>query len=280
MNQARARAAQDPGERIQQLLDDLQASAGPAVWRKVEALVQDLTALYGDGLRTLIDRAEISSERLCAAAEDRALHALLVLHGLHPLPIEERIRRALEQVRPYLGSHAGDVELLSVDEAGRATLRLLGTCRGCPSSRQTVEGMLRRAVEDAAPELTAIDVEGVAGAEQSAPSARATARWTQLPGIPALSSGERCALEVEGVPVLLLGGANNVLAYRNVCPGCGTRLDGATLAAAELVCAGCGRRFDVVHAGRAVDAPGPHLQPFPVLRDPDGVRISLPGAAR
>ena len=53
------------------------------------------------------------------------LGGLLLLHGLHPLGVEERVLQALEDVRPYLRSHGGNVELVEVSE-GVARLRLHG----------------------------------------------------------------------------------------------------------------------------------------------------------
>jgi nitrite reductase/ring-hydroxylating ferredoxin subunit len=105
------------------------------------------------------------------------------------------------------------------------------------------------------------------------------ARWTDLEGVPPLPEGKRCAIELQGVPILLIGGARNQLAYRNQCPACGARLDGAMLEEPVLVCAGCGRQFDVAKAGRALDAKGPHLEPFPLLHENGSLRISLPVAS-
>ena len=47
---------------------------------------------------------------------------MLLLQGLHPFEVEDRVRQALESVRPYLRSHGGNVELIEVD--GIARLRL------------------------------------------------------------------------------------------------------------------------------------------------------------
>jgi Fe-S cluster biogenesis protein NfuA len=87
--------------------------------------------------------------------------ALLALHGLHPWSVEERVNRALDQVRPYLGSHAGGVTLVGIDDEGVVRLQLEGSCDGCPSSLQTVRTAVEGAVADAAPEVTAVEVEGV-----------------------------------------------------------------------------------------------------------------------
>jgi Fe-S cluster biogenesis protein NfuA len=71
------------------------------------------------------------------------------------------VRQALDDVRPYLGSHGGDVELLGIDD-GVARLRLGGTCNGCPSSTVTLRSAIEEAVMRAAPELERIHAEGVA----------------------------------------------------------------------------------------------------------------------
>jgi len=85
----------------------------------------------------------------------------LVVHDLHPLDLETRVARALERVRPYLGSHGGDVKLLGVED-GVVLLRLEGSCQGCPSSTVTMKLAIEKAIEEAAPEILRIEVEGVA----------------------------------------------------------------------------------------------------------------------
>jgi Fe-S cluster biogenesis protein NfuA len=93
--------------------------------------------------------------------EDELVASLLVLHDLHPKDTETRVVEALDQVRPYLGSHAGGVELLGIDQGGVVHLRLEGSCDGCPSSVQTVKLAIERAIEEAAPEVTAVEVENL-----------------------------------------------------------------------------------------------------------------------
>jgi Fe-S cluster biogenesis protein NfuA len=58
-----------------------------------------------------------------------------------------------------LAQHGGDVELLDLDaDAGAVLLRLLGSCDGCPSSAITLQMAVERAITEAAPEITRIDV--------------------------------------------------------------------------------------------------------------------------
>jgi nitrite reductase/ring-hydroxylating ferredoxin subunit len=80
-------------------------------------------------------------------------------------------------------------------------------------------------------------------------------------------------------------GDGTTYAYRPECPGCAGSLehgslDSAGLVGAELTCPGCGHRYDVVRAGRCVDAPELHLEPVPLLVDDAGlVRVALRTAA-
>jgi Fe-S cluster biogenesis protein NfuA len=90
--------------------------------------------------------------------------SLLVLHDLHPRSTAERVLAALETVRPYLGSHAGDVEYLGLDPDNVVRLRLAGSCDGCPSSAVTVNLAIEKAIEEAAPEVIRVEVEGVTSA--------------------------------------------------------------------------------------------------------------------
>lgn len=131
--------------RIERLLAQLE----PAESEVVQAIVE----LYGEALRRLLAGAD--PER------DELLSHLLLVHDLHPVDVETRVRRALDEVRPYLGSHGGDVELLAVED-GVARLRLEGTCNGCPSSSVTLRTAIEEAVLSAAPELEQIEADGVA----------------------------------------------------------------------------------------------------------------------
>jgi Fe-S cluster biogenesis protein NfuA len=91
---------------------------------------------------------------------------------LHPLGLEERVRQALEGVRPYLRSHGGNVELLEVRD-GVVRLRLQGNCHHCPSSALTMQQTVEEAIFGKAPEVTAVEVEG---ADEEPPPSRDGAR--------------------------------------------------------------------------------------------------------
>ncbi len=148
------------GEAIEQRLEALQARADPRVFDQAVELLQLVTELYGAGLERVMDLASAHAPDLVARiTADDLLASLLVANGLHPDDVHVRIAKALDGVRPFLAGHGGDVELLDVDErVGAVYLRLLGSCDGCPSSAITLRATVERAIIDAAPEITIIDV--------------------------------------------------------------------------------------------------------------------------
>ena len=143
---------------IEALLDRLDALPDAAARETATETVQALVALYGEGLRAVIERVGPAQAR--ALAEDELVAHLLLLHGLHPSPVEQRVREALDGVRPYLESHGGNVELLGVDD-GVVRLRLQGSCEGCPASAMTLKLAIEEAVLSAAPDVDAVEAEGV-----------------------------------------------------------------------------------------------------------------------
>jgi Fe-S cluster biogenesis protein NfuA len=126
----------------------------------VEA-IQALFELYGEGLRRIVNQAVQSHaiELLAGHKEDELISHLLLMHDLHPDSIETRVQQALDEVRPYMESHGGNVELLGV-EAGVAYLRLVGSCHGCMASSTTMKLAVEKAAHKFAPELVAIEAEG------------------------------------------------------------------------------------------------------------------------
>src|SRR5215471_1094605 len=151
------------GARIEELLTSLRARGGAAA-DTAEELVRLLVGMYGDGLAAIMavlaEEGEAGRAIVDRLTADPLVEGLLLLHGLHPLDVDERIQRALDRVRPYLGSHAGGVQYLGVRD-GVARLRLEGSCHGCPSSTVTVRLAIEGAVQDAAPEVAEVVVEGM-----------------------------------------------------------------------------------------------------------------------
>jgi Fe-S cluster biogenesis protein NfuA len=149
------------GDRIEQMLDDLEARADPRLYDQASEILRLVVELYGAGLTRTV---ELGCERdpglMDVLAGDELVGSLLLVHGLHPESLDQRVEGALARVRPLLAAHGGDAELVGIDaEAGMVRLRLLGNCDGCPSSAVTLRLAVEQAVVAAAPEIVGIEVD-------------------------------------------------------------------------------------------------------------------------
>jgi Fe-S cluster biogenesis protein NfuA/nitrite reductase/ring-hydroxylating ferredoxin subunit len=278
------------GDRIQTLLD-ASSSGGAAARQRAEQLVREVTDLYGAALERMMGVALAANPDLAGRfAADDLVASLLLVHGLHPYDVERRVSEALDSVRPYLGSHGGDVSLLGVND-GVVRLQFQGSCKSCPSSSVTLELAVEDAVRAAAPEIESIEV---VAAEKAASASvipaeslmtrvhgnghHATA-WQPVPELAELADGEVGGFRVAGVTALVCraGGreGGGIYAYRDRCPACTGTLAGAQLSGAVLKCPGCGAGFDVVHAGAGVGGDS-HLDPIPVLVHDGVLSMAVP----
>jgi Fe-S cluster biogenesis protein NfuA len=157
--------AQAAGERVEALLAELRSHAGPQVAGTAEELVSCLVELYGAGLaeivRILGEDADAGPLLLDKLAADPLVESLLLVHDLHPLETGARVRRAVDQVLPQLGSHAGEIEYRGLDDQGIVHLRLERGGHGCHSSAASVQAAIEQAVAQAAPEAAGVDIEVV-----------------------------------------------------------------------------------------------------------------------
>ncbi|MGQ4597658.1 NifU family protein [Nocardia sp. R6R-6] len=280
----------EAGERIETLLEA--SSAGGALAReRAEQLVREIVELYGAGLTRMLRL--LDAEAIERLARDDLVASLLLVHGLHPHDVHTRVRTALDSVRPYLGSHGGDVHLVGITD-GVVRLDLAGSCRSCPSSAVTLELAVEDAVRAAAPEIESIEV--VAAAPESAgviPADSLLSRvrsgghrsgsWVAVPELAELRAGEVGGFTVAGLAVLACRVGADVYVYLDHCPGCDNSLAGAALQRrvgfpvgdAVLRCPTCRARYDVVHAGARVDGDG-HLEPLPVLLRSGELSVAVP----
>jgi Fe-S cluster biogenesis protein NfuA/nitrite reductase/ring-hydroxylating ferredoxin subunit len=285
------------GDRIQTLLDSC-AAGGAAAHERAQQLVREVVGLYGAGLERIMQLTQDSdpdstqtpslAERLAA---DDLVASLLLVHGLHPHDVHRRVSDALDRVRPYLGSHGGDVDLLEVTddpEGGRVLLAFRGSCKSCPSSAVTLELAVEDAVRAAAPEISSIEVVTPEPATKSAsvipaesllahvhsngPSnGHSATTWHPVPEMAELAPGEVAGFGIAETVVVACRVGEALFTYRDHCPVCDDSLAGAELRGALLRCPRCLTDFDVVHAGAGVaDGSQLHLDPIPLLTR-DGV---------
>jgi Fe-S cluster biogenesis protein NfuA len=71
--------------------------------------------------------------------------------------LETRVEQTLDEIRPYLMSHGGDVTLLEVTPEKVARLQLMGACGGCPMSAMTLKFGIERLLADRVPDLAGVE---------------------------------------------------------------------------------------------------------------------------
>lgn len=146
---------------IARILDELRAMVDPAAWLRIEHALRITTQLYGAGLRHALEHATASGADRDALADlvdgDDLLASLLLLHGLHPLATEVRVRRTVAKLRAELGQ---ELEVVEVGKQ-RVSLRVHEALGGGAMSARVAESIIRNAVEAAAPEVGTIDILGL-----------------------------------------------------------------------------------------------------------------------
>lgn len=294
------KAIQERIGRIEMLIGQIEGSPDSVVRNCAVELVGTIMELHGLGIERMLDttweKGAAGQELIDNFAQDDLLRSLLLLHGLHPLDLETRVTQALDKVRPYLGSHGGNVELLGTDE-GVVRLRLQGSCNGCASSAMTLKLAIEEAMHEFAPDIARMEVEGVVEHEPPKPKgipaggfipltavrgasrpAAGLGRWESLGDMSSLVVDSFQVVDVLGQGVLLCRLNGTFYAYGGECPGCGNSLESAALKGSTLSCRQCGNSFDIMRAGRCLDQPSLHMEPYPLLEQAGKVKIALPSA--
>jgi hypothetical protein len=135
------------------------ASAREAA-REILQLVLDLHGLAFARALAIVASAEDGRALIEHLAQDEQVRAALLLHGLHPEPIEERVQRAVERLESELGVLGFRVRVVAVG-AAMARLRVDGA-HGPEGSRAIgLRQQIEAAIVDEAPDLDEIVIEGL-----------------------------------------------------------------------------------------------------------------------
>lgn len=68
----------------------------------------------------------------------------------------EKVKAAIDKIRPMLKADGGDVELVEVKD-GIVKVRLQGACAGCPMSQMTLKNGIEKIVKEAVPEVISVE---------------------------------------------------------------------------------------------------------------------------
>mgnify|MGYP001770981329 FL=1 len=236
---------------------------------KALELKEAIEAFHRHALRRLVRTlrsTDQGKELLLRAVEDPSVYAVFLLHGLVRQDVVTRVAAALEEVRPYLRSHGGDVELVKVEE-GVAYVRLHGACLGCSLSARTLQDGVEEVIKARVPEIQRVAVvpqgpvsgfvplDEIGDLEESG--------WVEGPSVAELPEGRPVRFEAGGHDVLLVRLGSRILAYRNQCPHMGNPLHQGPVEGSVITCPWHGFRFDL-ESGECLTVPHVQLEPFPV----------------
>ena len=203
-----------------------------------EAFKRLIRALKGD---------EAAAAALRKAVRDPLVYQVLLFHGIVKEPLEIRVARALDEVRPMLATHGGDVELVAVRFPDTVEVRLVGSCQSCPSSGETLSEGVEKAIKAHCPEIATVNrvsrgaPEAALGGAQVvhfvSPFARQRdAGWADVCALNDLRDGAVVSRAVEGRDVLLYRHGDSVSCLDNACAHMGMPLDGGQVEGGTLRC--------------------------------------------
>jgi Fe-S cluster biogenesis protein NfuA/nitrite reductase/ring-hydroxylating ferredoxin subunit len=247
-------------------------------------------------LLQLVDAVHRPGIELIAAGdmEHPVARALLAMYDLAPVDERIQVEEALDEIRPYIESHGGELELLDVED-GVVHVRMSGACHGCAGSAMTlrrgIEEKLRErfagfreivAHEPEAPNgsnggagLPVLQIEhsgGGGGSELLQIGGLRRPVFEDAGALSDLAPGDMKVVEVAGVSILLVNVEGEPYAFKNGCAVDIERpmpLDGARLTGKVIVCPWHNCAYDARSGRRVDDRPDdPALAVVPVaVRD-------------
>jgi hypothetical protein len=145
-------------ESIEQVIRQIEATGDPNVRTAARELVQLVMELHGAGLERILEILRSGGDSgqflLEGMGRDDLVSSLLVLYGLHPVSLEERICQGIEKANRQMRSRSATVELIGMED-GAVRLNLKANGHG-PALKEVVEA----AIYQAAPDVTSLVIEG------------------------------------------------------------------------------------------------------------------------
>lgn len=277
-----------PAPTLEQLLRDLAAlDAVVNTWDEprqltAQALRTALEDLHGEALRRMIrilQEDPHSHGKLREAVRDEVVYAVLRRHGILRASLQERIEEALEAVRPMLASHGGNVELVSVTQPDTVTLRLLGSCDGCPASMITLTQGIEQAIREACPEITQIKTANP-GTSSDVQTVRMISPYENAESWRHLARADEVAAPLQSVSfeqrtLLLVRTENGLRCFENACAHLGLELHTGLLDENQLTCPHHGFTYEL-DEGQCLSVPELCLQKIPVRNEGGNLQVYLP----
>ena len=247
--------------------DETPRGAAKAYGRAIEAL-------NGEALRRLVSALKDDPAALKAmksAVTDEVVYGVLRRHGIIKPSLTERVEMALDGIRPMLASHGGNVELIGVSPPS-IEVRFIGSCDGCPASALTFHAGVKKAIEDACPEITEIlQVKNSACSHSNGEPVRfispfangASGQWHYAARLPEIPDGGVKAQILEGEKNILSRRGSIVTCFQNACAHLGLALDDGEIEDGVITCPFHQFQYDLM-TGECLTAPAVQLQPHAV----------------
>lgn len=249
----------------------------------VEAYRRAIDALHAEALRRLIGVLRNDPTALAAmkqAASDEVVYAVLRHHGLVKPSLNERVEHALEQIRPMLASHGGNVDLVTVAPP-TIEVCFTGACDGCAASALTFHAGVKKAVQDACPEITdVVQVKGLrpnggGGVRFVSPFALAAeGRWLAAGALAEIPEGGIRAVTLDGENVILSRSGAAITCFQDACAHLGHAIHGGAVAGGIVTCPHHGFRYDLA-SGECLTAPEVQLRSHAVRLVGERVEVRI-----
>ncbi len=296
-------------EQLSSLVEELEQYSDTEAREKALDLVQIILKLHGEALRRILATFEslpMKSDIYARMLGDDVIRAILTVHDLLPEELERRVAKAIEELRPFLISQGCDVKLLGVDD-GRARLRLIRSGKGAPPVA-ALKLEIEKVLDVAAPDLLAIDIEGMA--EQIEATAKAatmlgaiitpprsetpppaqlvqikrpqpdttnvTGTWVSVVRALGFEDGQFKVISHAEINLLVCKLDGEFYAYRNACAAdAGRSLDDALFDSPVLTCVCHGYNYNLRRGGGCVEKPELRLQSLPLKVEEDKVKVAV-----
>jgi Fe-S cluster biogenesis protein NfuA/nitrite reductase/ring-hydroxylating ferredoxin subunit len=248
-----------------------------------EGLKRAIEALHKAALTRLIKNLKQESmSALRQAVDDEVVYAVLLYHELvkppQP-PLIQRVQAALEEVRPSLKSHDGDIELVSIKPPDTVEVRLIGNCSSCPTSTLTLSQSVEQAIKNYCPEITQVvavnhpPADSYSGLNVSVNSPVAT--WVKATTIEQIPESGILTSEIGKNSLILYRQGVEVTCYLNTCSHLATPLDQGKLDNGIITCPSHGFQYKLA-TGECLTTPGISLHSYPVQLKGEKVFVKLP----
>ncbi len=248
-------------------------------------LKRAIEALHKAALTNLIKSLKQESmPGLRHAVTDEVVYAVLLYHELvkpPKPPLAQRIKTALEEVRPGLKSHNGDVELVAIKPPDTVEVRLIGTCSSCLASTLTLSQGVEQAIKNHCPEITRVVavnnnpvVNNASFGLISPFSSKITSTWIKVATIEQVPEFSVLAVQLAGNSLILHRQGIIVKCYRNACTHLGSALDKGKVENGIITCPSHGFQYNL-ETGECLTAPDVSLQSYPVKIKNDKVFVKL-----